>query len=85
MTQQELVIQFIKQHGSILPAKMGGRIYLGEMFGSETGRRCRNLRNKGILRSQQEGRFERFFLVDVPVRSYRVVDELGRVEKIIKF
>ena len=62
MTQHELVLAWIKEHGSILPAKMSGIVYLGEMFGSETSKRCRELRKKGKLRGEKDGRFERFFL-----------------------
>jgi len=66
MTQHELVIKYIEQKGSILPAKMAGSVFLGEMFGSETSKRCRELRKKGLLRGEREGKFERFFLNDSP-------------------
>jgi len=62
LTQRELVIIFVEQWGSITPAVMVGKIYLGQMFGSETAKRCRELRAKGILDSKPDGRFERFFL-----------------------
>jgi len=51
MTQHELVIEYIKEFGKILPAKMGGRIYKGIMFGSETSKRCRELRQGYIMKS----------------------------------
>ena len=71
MTQHDLILEFIKQKGSILPAKMGGYQFMGEMFGSETNRRARELRKRGILRSEKEGRFERFFSVNPPMKVYR--------------
>lgn len=83
MTQPQLVIEYIKDRGSILPAKLGGVVYLGTMFGSETTKRCRELRKKGVLFSQKEGKFERFFAN----RSHRifntetVVPELMKIEK----
>ncbi len=53
---------WLKEHPSILPAKIGGHIYRGIMFGSETSKRCRELRAKGVLRSEGAGKFERYFL-----------------------
>lgn len=84
MTQHDLILEFIKQKGSILPAKMGGYQFMGEMFGSETNRRARELRKRGILRSEKEGRFERFFLVNPPMKVYRVVGDNGETLKTIK-
>lgn len=62
MTQQQMVIEYIKLNGEILPAKISGSIFMGTMFGSETSKRCRELRKKGILGSRGEGRFEVFYL-----------------------
>ena len=62
MTQKELIIQYIKQYKKITPAKMGGVYYLGQIFGSETNRRWRELRAEGVLSSRKEGRFEVFYL-----------------------
>jgi hypothetical protein len=62
MTQPQLIIEYLKEHGSILPAKMAGQIYKETMFGSETSKRCRELRKIGKLRSEGDGRFERFYL-----------------------
>lgn len=64
MTQKELIIKYIQEHGSILPAKLGGELYLGIMFGSETTKRCRELRAKNVLHSRPEGKFERFYFTD---------------------
>lgn len=41
---------------------MGGEVWRGEMFGSESSKRCRELRAKKILVSEGVGRFERFYL-----------------------
>lgn len=62
MTQKELIIAYIKEFGSILPAKMGGQFFRGQIMGSETSKRCRELRKDGKLYSQPEGKFERFYL-----------------------
>lgn len=84
MTQHQLILEFIKQKGSILPAKMQGYIFMGHMMGSELPRRCRELRKQGKLRSQKEGRFERFFLAEVSYKTFRVLGDDGEVEKLIK-
>lgn len=52
-----------KYYGSILPAKMSGKVWNDYMFGSQIDRRCRELREGGHLRSKKEGRFTRFYLV----------------------
>lgn len=62
MTQKELIIEYIKEFGSILPATMSGKKYMRTLFGSEISRRCRELRAEGKLESIGEKRFERFFL-----------------------
>ena len=63
--QHKLVIAYVEEFGSILPAKMGGEIYHGVMFGSETTKRCRDLVKYGILDRKKDGRFKRFFLKNV--------------------
>lgn len=66
MTQRNLIIRYISEFSSILPAKMAGMVYGGTMFGSETSKRCREMRfdleknPKGILVSNPDGKFERF-------------------------
>ena len=60
MTQKELVVSYVKEFGSILPAKIAGSTYKGYMFGSETSKRCRELRKDGVLQSHLEGKFEVF-------------------------
>lgn len=77
MTQHQLIIEYIKLNGEILPAKMAGAIFMGTMFGSETSKRCRELRSmvkgkwenpygKQMLDSRKEGRFEVFYLYGGP-------------------
>lgn len=62
MTQKDLIEEYLEEFGSILPAKMAGKIYCGMMFGSETSKRCREMRADKMLRSEGEGKFERFYL-----------------------
>lgn len=63
MTQADLVIKYCEENGSIIPAKLVQRAYKGEWFGSEISRVCRGLRAKGVLISEKDGRFEKFYLV----------------------
>lgn len=65
MTQKQLVLTYIREFGSIIPAKIYGEVYLGVMFGSETSKRCRELRADGILQSEPSGKFERFYLSEI--------------------
>lgn len=58
MTQKELILKWIEEHGSITPAKMSGTVYYETIFGSETSKRCREMRARGSLESYQEGKFE---------------------------
>ena len=62
MTQKQLLIEYIREHGSVVPARLGGEVYLGKMFGSEITRRARELREAGVLQSEPSGKFERFYL-----------------------
>jgi len=72
MTQHELVLKWVKREGYIIPAKMAGKIFNDEMFGSETSKRCRELRKAGKLISRKEGRFEVFYLM--PQEQPRMFD-----------
>lgn len=70
MTQHELIISYVKEFGKITPAKMYGKIYRDQMFGSETSKRARELRTKGILESKTDGKFEVFWLrntIGIPI------------------
>ncbi len=78
MTQHKLIIRYIDEYGSILPAKMAGAVYKGKMFGSETSARCRELRQYTLpsvqkypkLDSVSEGRFERFYFAGMePIKK----------------
>ena len=69
MTQKQLVMAWVEEHGSITPAKMAGTIYNDTMFGSETSKRCRELRSEGKLTSETQGKFEVFYLV-IPKEKY---------------
>jgi hypothetical protein len=62
MRQRDLIMDWVAQTGSITPAKMAGQLYHGLMFGSETSRRCRDLRGEGKLVSKQVGKFEVFYI-----------------------
>jgi len=66
MTQKELVMSYVETFGEIIPAKIGGKPWNGGFFGSETSKRCRELRQEGRLASTSEGKFEKFYL---PQRS----------------
>ena len=57
MTQKKLILEYVDEYRSILPAKIAGKIYKGVMFGSETSKRCRELRKAGMLNSHSEGKF----------------------------
>lgn len=63
MTQKQLIKEYLNEFGSILPAKIAGVVYKGTMFGSETSKRCREMRASGELRSEGDGKFERFYLL----------------------
>lgn len=63
MTQKELVLEYVKEVGSIVPARMSGKIYLEEMFGHSVDKRCRELRMEGKLTSRpwpKNTKFEEF-------------------------
>jgi len=61
MTNLELIIKYVKRYGSITPAKMCGRTLWGKMFGSETPRECRLLRQKGLFASERKDKFTAFY------------------------
>lgn len=62
MTEAQAIIEYVYEHGSIIPAKMHAKVYKGHFFGSEVTRQCRALRDKGELASRQVGKFTEFFL-----------------------
>lgn len=61
LSQKELILAYVDQFGSILPAKISGIVFKGQMLGSESSKRCRELRAEGKLISKQEGKFEKFY------------------------
>ena len=69
MTQRELAIAYIQEFGSIVPARMTGKVFMGTLFGSEISRACRSLRAKGDLASMRFGKFEKFFLSNMESMS----------------
>jgi hypothetical protein len=82
MTQQNLILEYIKEHGSILPAKMGGYVYKGIMMGSESTARCRELRAKGILEDFKDGKFVGFKLKESQfVKEMREIREKAMRER----
>jgi hypothetical protein len=64
MTQHELILSWVDRYGKIVPAKMSGTAWNGGFYGSETPKRCRELRAKRILASCKDGKFEVFYRVD---------------------
>jgi len=62
MSQKQLIKDYLLHNDFIVPAKMSGKIWKGQMFGSECSRRCRDLRDEGVLVSEPEGKFEKFIL-----------------------
>lgn len=89
MTQAELIIEYIKEFGQITPAKMSGTIYKDEMFGSEVSKRCRELRARGTLESQQIGKFEVFKLkekknLEIPKWKQRLSGPDERLRELLK-
>lgn len=66
LTQKRLILYWLAEVGSITPAVMAGRIYRGQMFGSETSKRCREMRKAGLLESHAKDKFEVFTIKPLP-------------------
>jgi hypothetical protein len=62
LSQKELILSYVREYGSIIPAKKYGTVYRGKMLGSELSRRCRELRADGKLLSRGVGKFEEYYL-----------------------
>ena len=60
MTQQALILDYLKKYDEMTPAKMSGQFWKGQIFGSEVSKRCRELRKSGKLQSRRNGKFEVF-------------------------
>lgn len=69
ITQKHLILNWIDLHGYIVPAKMSGKVFEGTMFGSETSRRCREMRKAGILGNDGAGKFARFWRTSNPYKK----------------
>lgn len=76
MTQHELIIEYIRLKGYIIPAKLSDveRRFRGDFIGSQADKRCREMRKqiqgewknpygRKMLDSEKEGKFEKFFLI----------------------
>lgn len=85
MTQKQIILEYIDLHGSILPAKMAGQVFKGVMFGSETSKRCRELRKAGYLLSHREGKFEVYMrrVVSVDPIFQPLMDNLAPIRRLI--
>ena len=77
LTQHQLVMLYCQENGKITPAKIAGFVYQDIMFGSETSKRCRELRDANspnnkykvkILDSEKVEKFEVFFLTEIGKR-----------------
>lgn len=62
MTNHEMIIKYIKEFGSLTPAKMIGKFYENKIWPAELSKRCRELRSQKRLYSERDGKFEVFYL-----------------------
>lgn len=62
MTQRQQIERWFQHYLILIPAKMGGKVWGGKMFGSETSRMCRKMREEKKLSSHYNGKFEVFYL-----------------------
>ena len=65
LSQKQLIVEYIKELGSIVPAKVANSSYKGHWFGEELSKRCRELRLTGMLVSEpdkDDNKYERFYL-----------------------
>ena len=64
--QQQHIYRYIGKFGYAHPAKLIGQIYEGKKFPAELSKRCRELRAMGLLESERDGKYEKFFLPPRP-------------------
>lgn len=64
MTQSQLLLKYIEEHGLAIPAKLCGSRYREGFFGADITRRARDLRKAGVLKSERDGKFEKFTYAD---------------------
>lgn len=81
MTEQQAIIAYVAEFGSIIPAKMHAKTYRGHFFGSEVTRQCRYLRSKGMLKSSRLGKFTEFFSTDA--NTDKTISNNPKVEKML--
>lgn len=62
LTQKQLILEYVKEYGTITPATLNNRLFKGQWIGSQADRRCRELRADNKLLSRGEGKFEVFYL-----------------------
>ena len=95
LTQHQIVMLYCRDNGEILPAKISGVVYRDTMFGSETTKRCRELRDPNspankygvkVLESRKDGKFTLFFLTNIGkkiVSKYQEFDFADYVNNLI--
>lgn len=72
-SQKDLIVDYVKEFGYIIPARMVGKVYRGMMFGCDTPRRCREIRRDGYRNVYFESepwdknpKFEKFYIKNNP-------------------
>lgn len=83
MTQHELIIEYINEHGYIIPAQLGGKSYLGYTFGSETSKRCREIEKPVEQRPENLRKYPK--LERRPWKKFKVYYFPGKVPSQLKF
>jgi len=81
MTQKQLILEYIKEFGKITPAKMSGKIYKGVMLGSESTKRCREMRKAGILYGIKGIKFTTFYLKGQRPITFNKEKKLEKLQK----
>jgi hypothetical protein len=81
-TQYDLIYHWLSENEYLTPALMGGKMCLGQYFGSSLDARCRELRKAGILGGthlkEDDGKFSRFtsfFLIKKQNEQDRILDK----------
>lgn len=79
-TQKNWILDFIDFHGSVTPARMGGQIWDSRLWPSQGDKRCREMRAAGILLSERDGKFEKFYRADrILIPNIEVYNEPSRL------
>ena len=81
MNQQNLIIEYIEEHGYIIPARMCGRIYRDGFFGSKVGTRCSEMYLYGYYGTfldrepwSRDTRFMKYTIRGTVPNSYGIVE-----------